>query len=157
MSLARNSTITSSTFLLVNFVPFRLNRLADAVSRDLSEIYRDRFGLEIPEWRVLVTVGQRRECTAQHVAASTRMHKTRVSRAVASLTERKLIERVSCIEDGREMRLCLTKAGKKVYEVLVPLALERERTLLAKMSAGHLEGFIAALLELEDALGLNGE
>jgi hypothetical protein len=46
--LARNPTI-ASTFLLANFVPFRLNRLADAVSQDLSEIYRDRFGLDIPE------------------------------------------------------------------------------------------------------------
>jgi DNA-binding MarR family transcriptional regulator len=155
--LGRNSTISSGTFLLANFVPFRLNRLADAVSQDLSEIYRDRFGLEIPEWRVLVTVGQRPECTAQHVAASTRMHKTRVSRAVASLTKRKLVERVSCVEDGRELRLCLTKPGHKVYDVLVPLALERERALLAKMSAVNSQGFIAALSQLEDAMRLNDE
>lgn len=157
MRLARDSTGPSSTFLLADFVPFRLNRLADAVSRDLSEIYRDRFGLEIPEWRVLVTVGQRRECTAQQVAASTRMHKTRVSRAVASLTERRLIERVSCVVDARELRLCLTKAGRKMYEVLVPLALKRERALLAKMSDVHREIFLAGLSELEGALGLNRE
>jgi DNA-binding MarR family transcriptional regulator len=156
MSLARNPTI-ASTFLLADFVPFRLNRLADAVSQDLSEIYRDRFGLDIPEWRVLVTVGQRSGCNAQHVAASTRMHKTRVSRAVAALAKRKLVERVPCAEDGRELRLRLTKAGLRVYEVLVPLALERERALLAKMSAVNSQGFIAALAQLEDALQLNGE
>jgi DNA-binding MarR family transcriptional regulator len=155
--LARDSAIASSGFLLANFVPFRLNRLADAVSQDLSEIYRDRFGLEIPEWRVLVTVGQRRDCTAQHVAASTRMHKTRVSRAVASLTKRKLIERIACIADGRELRLRLTKAGRKVYEVLVSLALERERALLAKMSHGHSQAFVAALAQLEGALRLNDD
>jgi DNA-binding MarR family transcriptional regulator len=154
--LARNPTI-ASTFLLANFVPFRLNRLADAVSQDLSEIYRDRFGLDIPEWRVLVTVGQRSGSNAQHVAASTRMHKTRVSRAVASLAKRKLVERVPCAEDGRELRLRLTKAGLRVYEVLVPLALERERALLAKMSAVNSQGFIAGLSQLEDALRLNGE
>lgn len=154
--MARDSRSPSSTFLLGDFVPFRLNRLADAVSRDLSEIYRDRFGIEIPEWRVLVTVGQR-ECTAQQVAASTRMHKTRVSRAVASLTKRRLIERVSCVVDARELRLCLTNAGHKVYEVLVPLALERERALLAKMSDTHRQGFTAGLAELEGALGLNHE
>lgn len=155
--MARDSTTPSSTFLLANFVPFRLNRLADAVSQDLSQIYRDRFGLEIPEWRVLVTVGQRRDCTAQHVAASTRMHKTRVSRAVASLSKRKLIERVSCADDGRELRLRLTKAGQRVYDVLVPLALERERTLLAKLSKVHAQAFIAGLSELEGAMRLNDE
>jgi DNA-binding MarR family transcriptional regulator len=155
--LARDSTARSSAFLLANFVPFRLNRLADAVSQDLSEIYRDRFGLEIPEWRVLVTVGQRRDCTAQHVAGRTRMHKTRVSRAVASLSKRKLIERVSCADDGRELRLRLTKAGRKVHDILVPLALERERTLLAKLSKVHGQAFIAGLAELEGALRLNDE
>jgi DNA-binding MarR family transcriptional regulator len=157
MSLAPDSTPPPGTFLLANFVPFRLNRLADAVSQDLSQIYRDRFGLEIPEWRVLVTVGQRRDCTAQHVAASTRMHKTRVSRAVASLTQRKLIERVAGAADGREMRLRLTKAGQKVHDILVPLALQRERALLAKISDAHAQRFIAALAELEGALGLNDE
>jgi len=155
--LARDSRTPSSTFRLADFVPFRLNRLADAVSQDLSQIYRDRFGLEIPEWRVLVTVGQRHDCTAQLVAASTRMHKTRVSRAVASLGKRKLIERVPCADDGRELRLRLTKAGQRVHDVLVPLALERERTLLAKISDVHAQRFIAALAELEGALGLNDE
>ena len=81
------------TLLLEYFVPFRLNRLAETVSVNLSGIYRNRFGLEIPEWRVLVTVGQREECTAQLVASSTRMHKTRVSRAVASLEARNLVSR----------------------------------------------------------------
>jgi DNA-binding MarR family transcriptional regulator len=155
--LARDSTTSSSTFRLADFVPFRLNRLADAVSQDLSAIYRDRFGLEIPEWRVLVTVGHRRDCTAQHVAASTRMHKTRVSRAVASLSKRKLVERVSCADDGRELRLRLTKPGQKVYDVLVPLALERERTLLGKLSKGQARAFIGGLSELEGALRLNDE
>ena len=155
--MARKPAAASSTFLLAKFVPFRLNRLADAVSQDLSEIYRDRFGLDIPEWRVLVTVGQRPGCTAQHVAASTRMHKTRVSRAVASLTKRGLVERAACAEDGRELRLRLTKAGLKVYDILVPLALERERALLAKMSAADSQAFIAALSQLEGVLKLNEE
>jgi len=106
---------------------------------------------------VLVTVGQRSGCNAQHVAASTRMHKTRVSRAVASLTKRKLLERASCAEDGRELRLRLTKAGLGVYEILVPLALERERALLAKISPVNSQGFIAALAQLEGALNLNEE
>jgi hypothetical protein len=51
----------------------------------------------------------------------------------------------------------LTRAGLGVYEVLVPLAVERERALLAKMSAVNSQGFIAALSQLEEALKLNGE
>jgi DNA-binding MarR family transcriptional regulator len=144
----------SDTLLLEEFVPFRLNRLADAVSLNLSEIYRDRFGLEIPEWRVLVTVGQRRECTAQHIVSSTRMHKTRVSRAVASLEDRKLVARACNVKDGREMSLCLTKAGQRTYAALVPLAVERERELLSCLSDAQRRAFLGALTQLEGSLEL---
>jgi DNA-binding MarR family transcriptional regulator len=145
------------TLVLADFVPFRLNRLADAVSVNLSDIYRDRFGLEVPEWRVLVTVGQRRACTAQHVVASTRMHKTRVSRAVASLEDRDLLVRESSAADGREFSLELTRAGRRMYASLVPLALQRERGLLSCLSDGERRAFLGAMAKLEASLRLSDD
>jgi DNA-binding MarR family transcriptional regulator len=142
---------------LPDFTPFRLNRLATAVSEHLSGIYRDRFGLEIPEWRVLVTVGPRRYCTAQHIVASTRMHKTRVSRAVAGLTVRGLLKRTSADSDGREMQLRLTPAGRRVYAALVPLAMEREQTLLSCLNPAQRRGMLDAMSQLERSLGLDGD
>ncbi len=139
--------------VLKNFVPFRLNRLAEAVSGDLSEIYRHRFKLEIAEWRVLVTVAQG-NCTAQHIASSTRMHKTRVSRAVSALELRDLIERESEPADARELSLRLSKAGRRLYASLVPQALEREREILSCLDANERRSFLAALTRLEEALGL---
>jgi DNA-binding MarR family transcriptional regulator len=139
---------------LDDFVPFRLNRLAAEVSEHLAEIYRARFGLDIPEWRVMATVGPERGCTAQHIARSTRMHKTRVSRAIAHLEERGLMTRVTNSADRREMELRLTRAGRRVYGELVPLALERENSLLACMSQDQLRAFTAGLDRLETVLGL---
>jgi DNA-binding MarR family transcriptional regulator len=139
---------------LSTFVPFRLNRLAVAVSEHLSEVYRKRFELEIPEWRVIATVGPEFGCTAQHIADSTRMHKTRVSRAIAHLEKRRLIERTCCANDRREMQLRLTKAGRLMYVELVPLALERERALLARLSETQLHAFTQGLQLLEEFLGV---
>ena len=143
-----------ATLHLPSFVPFRLNRLAVAVSNYLSVIYRERFGLDIPEWRVLVTVGPERGCTAQYIAGSTRMHKTRVSRAIAHLEELGLMERTSSTHDRRAMELRLSKAGRRMYQELVPLALERERTLLACVNKDELRGFLLALENLERFLDL---
>ncbi len=151
--MPRRSTRQTS-LQLARFVPFRLNRLAAAVSQHLSLIYRGRFALEIPEWRVMATVGQDPSCTAQHIAASTRMHKTRVSRAIAHLMKRRLLERVPRPGDRREMQLRLSAAGRRMYAQLVPLALVRERALLACMSARELRGFLAGLERLEVCLGL---
>ena len=140
---------------LGNFVPFRLNRLASEVSEHLAGIYRERFGLDIPEWRVMATVGPSASgCTAQYIAGSTRMHKTRVSRAIAHLEEKGLMTRVTSPADRREMELRLTQAGRRLYEELVPLALEREQTLLSCMTKEQLRAFISGLDRLETYLGL---
>jgi DNA-binding MarR family transcriptional regulator len=131
-----------------------LNRLAAAVSQHLSAVYRARFALEIPEWRVMATVGQDLGCTAQHVADSTRMHKTRVSRAIAQLARRGLIERVASERDRRERALRLTRTGRRLYAKLVPLALARERALLACMSGAERRSLLRGLDRLEQFLGL---
>jgi len=139
---------------LAGFVPYRLNRLAVGVSNHLSDIYRERFGLDVPEWRVMATVGSRHDCTAQHIAESTRMHKTRVSRAIAHLEERELIERASSAADRREREVRLTKAGRRMYVELVPLVLERERELLACLTKEQLRGFLTGMELLESFLHL---
>lgn len=155
ITLVQSLNAVPEALELGKFVPFRLNRLAEAVSQDLSKIYRHRFQLEIPEWRVLVTVGQGHDCTARHIGASTRMHKTRVSRAVAALEARDLIERVASAKDGREEPLRLSKAGRQVYASLVPQALQRERELLSCLSEAEQRQFAKALTRLENALGLD--
>jgi DNA-binding MarR family transcriptional regulator len=152
--LAARTTTETPSLHLSNFAPFRLNRLATGVSDYLSEVYQRRFGLEIPEWRVIATVGPVWSCTAQHIADSTRMHKTRVSRAIAHLVKRGLVERTSNADDRREMALRLTKSGRAMYNELVPLALERERALLSRLSDEQLRAFNEGLGLLEEFLGL---
>lgn len=85
------------------------------------------------------------------------MHKTRVSRAVASLEERKLIERASSLADGRELRLRLARAGRSMYAALVPLALARERELLSCLSPLERRAFLGALGRLENHLELGAD
>ena len=81
----------SSRLDLFKFVPFRLNRLAAEVSAALSDEYQTRYGLDIPEWRVLATLGFRNDpCSAQYIAQCTRTHKSTISRAVTSLMKRQI-------------------------------------------------------------------
>ncbi|NNE24722.1 MAG: winged helix-turn-helix transcriptional regulator [Rhizobiales bacterium] len=129
---------------LEQFLPYRLNVVAEAVSRSLSRLYEERHGISIAEWRVIATLGQYPQMTAKQIGAHSRMHKTKVSRAVARLTDRNLIERAANSQDLREAFLALTPGGRKVYEDLVPRALafaddlgesftEQERAVLDKL------------------------
>jgi DNA-binding MarR family transcriptional regulator len=140
---------------LFRFVPFRLNRLAAEVSAALSSEYQQRYGLDIPEWRVLATLGFRDEaCSAQYIAHCTRTHKSTISRAVTALISRRLVERVENKDDRREFALRMTRKGKALYEELIPRLLGREQAILSCLSAQERKDFAIALGKIEKSLGL---
>jgi DNA-binding MarR family transcriptional regulator len=140
---------------LFRFVPFRLNRLAAEVSAALSSEYQERYGLDIPEWRVLATLGFRNDaCTAQYISHCTRTHKSTISRAVTALMRRKIIERVANDDDRREFALQLTRKGRALYEELIPRLLHKEQQILSSLSAQERKSFAALLGKIERKLDL---
>ncbi len=140
---------------LFRFVPFRLNRLAAEVSAALSSEYQERYGLDIPEWRVLATLGFRDDaCSAQYIAHCTRTHKSTISRAVTALMTRRLVERVENEDDRREFALRMTRKGKALYEELIPRLLRKERDILSCLSARERKDFALMLGKIEKSLEL---
>ena len=121
--------VDSAPLKLEEFLPYRLNVVASLVSQALSRIYAERYGIGVPEWRVLVTLGQYGMMTGKAIGAHSHMHKTKVSRAVAELERRKLIARRSNRDDLRVSFLSLTPPGRAIYEELTPHALEFARRL----------------------------
>jgi DNA-binding MarR family transcriptional regulator len=140
---------------LFGFVPFRLNRLAAEVSSALAAEYATRYGLDIPEWRVLATLGFRHDpCSAQYIADCTRTHKSTISRAVTALMKRQMVERVENTDDRREFRLRLTGRGRALYEEMIPRLLHKERDILSCLSAEERKDFAALLGKIERSLDL---
>lgn len=142
----------TAVLALEGFLPYRLNRLADAVSREFQKIYKQRHGLTRPEWRTLATLGQFGTMTATAIGGHSSMHKTKVSRAVAELEQRKWLERTVDPEDRRVEQLSLTKAGEKIYREMVPLARCFEKTILDRISDTDRAAVAKALSALEAAL-----
>ena len=140
---------------LFKFVPFRLNRLAAEVSSELAGEYQARYGLDIPEWRVLATLGFRAEaCSAQYIAHCTRTHKSTISRAVTALMKRQLVERVENRHDRREFALRMTRKGKALYETLIPRLLRKEREIMSCLTAKERDDFARLLGKIERSLDL---
>jgi DNA-binding MarR family transcriptional regulator len=140
---------------LFRFVPFRLNRLAAEVSAALSSEYQARYGLDIPEWRVLATLGFRNDaCSAQYIAHCTRTHKSTISRAVTALMKRQLVERVENADDRREFALRMTRKGKALYQQLIPRLLRKEQEILSCLSPRERRDFALMLGKIERSLDL---
>jgi len=130
---------------LEKFLPYRLNVVASLVSQALSRIYSDRYGIGVPEWRVLVTLGQFGTMTGKAIGAHSQMHKTKVSRAVALLESRKLITRRANRSDLREALLALTSSGRAMYDDLAPIALDFANRLIEAVDAADRAAFERAV------------
>jgi DNA-binding MarR family transcriptional regulator len=119
---------------LGHFLPYRLSVLSNTVSSALAGAYARRFGLTIPQWRVVAVLARSPGLSAAGVAERTAMDKVAVSRAVAGLTRSGRVRRVLAVSDRRRSVLTLTARGRAVYRRIVPLALAYERRLLAELS-----------------------
>jgi DNA-binding MarR family transcriptional regulator len=133
---------------LEQFLPYQLNVVASLVSQALSRVYARRYRIGVPEWRVLVTLGQYGVMTGKAIGAHTHMHKTKVSRAVALLEKRKLVARRSNRADKREAFLSLTGSGRTMYEEVAPHALDFARRLTDILTPSDREAFDRAVQQL---------
>lgn len=139
---------------LDHFVPYRVSVLSNIISRSVAQLYASRFELTIPEWRVMVVLGQEEAAgetmCANSVAARTAMDKVQVSRAVSRMLQAGLIDRAIDRDDRRRSVLRLTDKGHQVYAAIVPAALKYEEELLATLSSEQLEtlnGLITSLTQ----------
>jgi DNA-binding MarR family transcriptional regulator len=135
---------------LEEFLPYRLNVCANLVSEALSHVSGERYKIGLPEWRVLVTLGQFGMMTAKAIGIHSHMHKTKVSRAVALLERRKLVVRRANRADLREAFLSLTAAGRDIYSELAPMALDFARRLLETVDAADRAALDRALKKLSE-------
>lgn len=140
---------------LEEFLPYRLVMLAEQVSQSLSRLYSDRYGITNPEWRTLAALGQFGTMTSTEIGRHSRMHKTKVSRAVAELEAKGFVSRETSRADMRVAHLTLTPKGIETYRRLVPLALQFGDRLAGGLSAEEtlvLERVLTSLMERSDEI-----
>jgi len=123
------------TLELENFLPYRLSILAQIVSESLHDLYAGPFDLTVTQWRVMAALGRFAPLTASDVGQRIVMDKVAVSRAVASLMKRGLVERATDRQDRRRASLELSAKGRAMHARIVPIALEYEERLYAALSA----------------------
>jgi DNA-binding MarR family transcriptional regulator len=145
---------------LSEFLPYQLSVTSNAVSDLIARSYHGRFGLKIPEWRVMAVLGERASATQRELVAATAMDKVTVNRASKELVERGLVARAPNETDGRSHHLALTAVGQELYAQIVPLALSVEAEIEAVLGddeAAALEAMLAKLraraAEMEERFG----
>ena len=142
--------------ILEDFLPYRLSITSHTVSTNIARVYEKRFGVSIPEWRVIAVLGRYPGLSAVEVADRTLMDKVAVSRAVTKLIKNSRIDREFADADRRRSILNLSEEGKKVHNEIAPLALEFEQQLVQNISEDDYEKFNSILEQLLDKARLLG-
>lgn len=128
-----------SELILEDFLPYRLSILSNTVSNTIATAYNKRFGLSIPEWRVIAVLGRFPGLSAVEVAERTLMDKVAVSRAVTKLINSGRVDRQIADADRRRSILRLSAEGRQVHDEIAPLALKFEEDLLHGLSEDEIQ------------------
>lgn len=143
---------------LDSYLPYRLSVASNAVSGLIARAYQDRFGLTIPQWRLIAVLAEDGGVTQGQIVTRTFMDKVTVSRAAQGLASRRLIGRSEHHADGRSHVLTLTPEGRRLYADIAPLALAYEAALIAGLTPDEVGMMRRLLMRLQTtATALAGE
>ena len=138
---SRPTAEASSHLVLDRFLPYRLNVLANVMSKALARVYSERWSISIPDWRVLATLAESGAMTQKAIGAHTHLDKTKMSRAVAHLESRGFIARERNASDKREAFLTLTGSGRGVFNEIAPLAIDFNARIEAELTPEQKQAF----------------
>lgn len=142
----------SEPFDLESFLPYRLNRAAELISLSFAKEYKSRYQMTRPEWRTLAALGSVGRMTATEVGVHSHMHKTKVSRAVHTLEQRRWLKRTEDGADRRVEHLELTPLGQNSYLEIADIARAYQASLEQSLGQGAIERIEAGLADVEKAL-----
>jgi DNA-binding MarR family transcriptional regulator len=138
-----------SDLTLDAYLPYRLSVASNAVSGLISRAYQDRFGLSVPQWRLICVLAEDGAMTQGQLVARTVMDKVTVSRAAQGLIRRHLVARSEHHADARSHVLTLSPPGTQLYAEIAPLALAYEQALIAGLTSDEVEGVKRLLSKLQ--------
>jgi DNA-binding MarR family transcriptional regulator len=156
---APNPPLAHAALDLEHFLPYRLSVLSNRISQAIARAYAERFAIGITEWRVIAVLGRHPGLSANAVAERTAMDKVAVSRALARLLERDLVQRDTDGVDRRRSVLELSAAGYRIYDEVVPVARGYETRLLAELDDEErviLERALTKLSTAVDGMAVDG-
>lgn len=142
---------------LEGFLPYRLMTAANAVGRLIARAYDDRFGLTVPEWRLMCVLADSGPQSVAAASARLLMDRPIVGRAARGLAQRRLARaQDDAVREARPFEL--TPEGERLHREIAPLALAYEAALTAGLAPAEVAQLKRLLNRLQGAaLTLAGE
>ncbi len=129
----------SVSFELERWLPHQFSFIANRVSAKLASMYGERFDLSVTGWRIIAVLGQHEPLSAKQLANRTGMDQVNITRAVTRLASQGMVSRRIDRIDRRRIVLRLSKKGRVVFDVVLPLAEAIEAAILEELTVAQTE------------------
>ncbi|WP_368184519.1 MarR family winged helix-turn-helix transcriptional regulator [Aestuariibius sp. HNIBRBA575] len=120
---------TLPDFDLDRYLPYRMTVIAARLSNDMAREYKEKFGISIPEWRVLLNLGYSGFVSIRDIEKRVNLEKSKVSRAASRLEAKGFLTKEVDAQDRRLLKLALTSDGIDLLSKLIPIATEYQDKL----------------------------
>lgn len=138
-----------------SYIPYLINRAATAMI-NYSALEFEQLGLTVPQWRILLTLWQHRDCRFRELAELTSIEPPTLSRLLNAMTKSRLVKRRRVAEDTRGVSVALTAAGVALFERSMPFAENCNRLYIDGLTAGELAVLRRALTRIYDNVKRRG-
>ena len=120
--------------MLRESVTYQLASFSEDAVGAAARLFRDRFGLNVHELRVLRLIDDQPAVTFTSLARQTKFERSATSRILSRLIKQGLVRREIDEADARHFLLHVTPAGKALREAADPLSREMESLFLSALS-----------------------
>jgi DNA-binding MarR family transcriptional regulator len=134
--------------------PYVLDEQIGFILRQVWQRHATIFAAEIgasltpTQWAALAKLAESGPCSQNQLGRLTAMDVATIKGVIDRLTARGLTETCADPEDGRRLRVSLTRAGQQLAEKMAPNALAISRETLAPLDSRERETLMALLSKL---------
>lgn len=130
---------------MATYIPYFLTSVNNTLSRGASQLYIERFGIGIVEWRAVSTLAIEPRIPASRICVLVALDKAATSRALARLHALGYLGFEAPEPDRRKKVWWLNADGYRLHDRVLAVALERERQLIAGIDPDDLEAFLRVM------------
>jgi DNA-binding MarR family transcriptional regulator len=138
----------SSVDALLNY---RLSRLLASSGALVIRLCEGRYGVTRREWRLLSLLSAHGDISPSALADHAHLDRPRVSRAIADLQAKRLVDKTTLPDDRRRTVVRLTALGQRLHDELFPQIVELNQRVLQVLPPDEVQLLDRALTRLTQA------
>jgi DNA-binding MarR family transcriptional regulator len=137
---------------LDDLLPYLMNRLIARMNQNLADTLRAH-GFTFQDWRILAVLAAHNGINLTELTEAAVLPQPTVSRLVAQLARKGLVDRRNAKKDSRFVELWITPSGLKTYRRMLPHAVAEYRAAMKGFSAkdgAHLRRMLQRMMRNRD-------